>query len=89
VLRLCQMRHTVLQMKTISVKLPESLAAWVARRSKELGRTQSELVREALEQRKAAAGGRSCAALLEDLGGFFEGPPDLSTNPKYLNDFGR
>ena len=42
-------------MKTITVKLPEALATWLARYSRKLGRPQSDVVREAL-QRLAASG---------------------------------
>ena len=77
-------------MKTLSVKLPMPLASWLSKRSKELGRTQSDLVRQALEdQKKGNTRAKSCAELMSDLGGSFEGPPDLSTNPKYMRDFGK
>jgi hypothetical protein len=78
-------------MKTLSVKLPSPLAGWLSRRAKELGRTQSDLVRQALEQQREEnfpKEHRSCAELMDDLGGTFEGPPDLSVNPKYLEGFG-
>lgn len=76
-------------MKTISLKLPKALANWLARRAKELGRSQSDLVRQALEQTMHNGTSKSCAELLADLDGFFEGPPDLSTNPKYMEKFGK
>lgn len=78
-------------MKTLSVKLPKPLANWLSERSTHLGRTQSDLVREALEQQKngSKTGVKSCAELMAELEGFFEGPPDLSTNPKYMKDFGK
>lgn len=84
------MGHTISNMKTLSVKLPPPLARWLLKRSRELGRTQSDLVRQALEeQRQGKAQAKSCADLMADFEGFFEGPPDLSTNPKYLEDFGK
>lgn len=77
-------------MKTLSVKLPKPLASWLSKCSAELGRTQSDLVREALEQKKEGKSGtKSCAELMAELEGFFEGPPDLSINPKYMDDFGK
>ena len=77
-------------MRTVSVKLPEALAQWLLRRSKALRRTQSQLVREILEREQNGNGGsKSCGALLRDLGGFFDGPRDLSTNRKYLEDLGQ
>jgi len=75
-------------MKTITVKLPESLAAWLSRRARELGRPQSELVRDALVQAREGKGAASCHDLLADLCGSVDGPKDLSTNPKHLVGFG-
>lgn len=81
------------EVKTLSVKLPLPLARWLSRQAKELRRTQSDLVRQALEAQRHGMNGakknKSCAELLADFGGFFEGPPDLSTNPKYLKDYGK
>ncbi len=79
-------------MKTLSVKLPAPLAGWLSRRAKELGRTQSDLVRQALEQQQQEnfpGENRSCGELMDDLGGRFEGPPDLSVNPRYMESFGK
>ena len=77
-------------MKTVSVKLPIPLASWLSHRSKELRRTQSDLVRQALEEQKRGdQRTQSCAALMAGLEGFFEGPSYLSTNPKHLKDFGK
>ncbi len=77
-------------MKTLSVKLPTPLAGWLSKRSQELGRTQSDLVRQALEEQMMGnKRAKSCAELMANLGGAFEGPPDLSTSPKYMKDFGK
>ncbi len=77
-------------MKTLSVKLSEPLAHWIEQRSKKLNRTQSDVVREALERERAGHGGaQSCRDLLGDLDGFFDGPKDLSTNPKHMEGFGK
>lgn len=75
-------------MKTISVKLPEALAAWLSRRAAELGRPQSDLVREALQRSKEGSGGASCHDLFADVCGVIEGPRDLSTNPRHMRGFG-
>ena len=75
-------------MKTLTVKLPESLAAWLAQRAEALGRPQSELVRDALE-RSRNGDTPSCHDLMADFCGTVQGPKDLSTNPKYLADFGK
>ena len=81
--------NTIPLVKMLSVKLPKPLAGWLCRRAKELGRTQSDLVREALEQQRTGAGKPTCHDLMQDLCGTFDGPPDLSTNPKYMDGFGK
>ena len=75
-------------MKTVTVKLPEGLAAWLSRRARELGRSQSDLIREALQRVSAGASGASCHDVFADVCGVIDGPADLSTNPKHLAGFG-
>jgi Arc/MetJ-type ribon-helix-helix transcriptional regulator len=75
-------------MKTITVKLPDALAEWLSRRARELGRSQSELVRDSLARAAESAGGQSCHDLLQDVCGSVEGPKDLSTNSKHMHRFG-
>lgn len=92
ILPICQSGNTISTMKTISLKLPAPLANWLARRAAELGRSRSDLVRQALEEQrqgKNSTGEKSCAELMVEFGGFFRGPRDLSTNPKYMRDFGK
>jgi hypothetical protein len=76
-------------MKTFTVKLPEPLALWLARRAKQLGRPRSELIREALERARGGEASASCHDLMADVCGSVRGPKDLSTNPKHLDGFGR
>lgn len=75
-------------MKTITVKLPEPLAHWLSQRARELGRTQSDLVREALHHASEGGARGSCFDLFADVCGSAVGPKDLSTNPKHLDGFG-
>jgi len=75
-------------MKTLTVKLPDPLAAWLSRRARELGRPQSDLVREALQRASEGTSGASCHDVFGDVCGVIEGPKDLSTNPKHLTGFG-
>jgi len=92
ILPICQSGNTISTMKTISLKLPVPLANWLAKRAAELGRSRSDLVRQALEEQrqgKNSTGEKSCAELMVEFGGFFRGPRDLSTNPKYMRDFGK
>ena len=76
------------EMKSISVRLPEALAAWLSRRATELGCPQSELVRQALQRSKEGTGGASCHDLFADVCGVIDGPTDLSANPRHLHGFG-
>ena len=76
--------------KTLSVRLPEPLAGWLDRQAEALGCSQSDLVRQALEQHRQQNGQvNNCRARLAELGGFFEGRRDLSTNPKHMDGFGK
>jgi hypothetical protein len=75
-------------MKTLTVKLPDRIAAWLSRRSRELGRPQSDLVRDALQRASEGDVGKSCHDAFRDVCGMIEGPKDLSTNPKHLKGFG-
>jgi hypothetical protein len=75
-------------MKTVTVKLPEPLAAWLARRARELGRPQSDIVREALQRASGGNSGASCHDVFADVCGIVDGPKDLSTNPKHLAGLG-
>lgn len=81
-------------MKTISLKLSEDLSTWLEERAEKLGRTKSDLVRESLERdRQGENSSRrlkpSCHDLMKDVCGSFNGPPDLSTHPKYMENYGR
>lgn len=75
--------------KTITVKLPEALASWLSRRARQLGRSQSELVREAIERARNGADGQTCHDLVADDCGVIDGPQDLSTNAKHFRRFGK
>jgi hypothetical protein len=51
---------------------------------------KSAVIRDSLEQtlRKGRKAKKrpSCLDLMQDLVGHFDGPPDASTNPRYLQD---
>jgi len=76
-------------METISFKVPAELRARLEREAKRRQVRQSTIIRESLERTLARADRakreRTCADLAGDLIGSFAGPPDLSTNPKYLH----
>ena len=89
VLQLCQFGITFYFMKTISVKLPAPLATWLAQQARELRRSKSALVRQALEQQRSKARKGTCLELMEDLCGSVHGPRDLSSNPRHMEGFGQ
>jgi Arc/MetJ-type ribon-helix-helix transcriptional regulator len=78
--------------RTITLKIPEPLAARLRATVRKRGRTQSAVVREALEahlDQGAASGESSGLDLVRDLVGCITGPSDLSTNRKHLRGYGR
>ena len=78
-------------MKSISLKLTDSLDLQLEAAAQAQHTTKSDLVREALETYLSghpAGRASSCLALAEDLIGCVSGPEDLSTNKEYLHGFG-
>jgi ribbon-helix-helix CopG family protein len=79
-----------MSMRTISVKLPDSLALRLRRVVARRRATQSEVIREALEAHLAAPGPGTWAELVGDLAGSVRGGPrDLSSNKRHMKGFGR
>jgi hypothetical protein len=80
-------------MKTISFKVPDKLHVKLERAARRLARCKSDIVRGALEQflngDHAAGRADSALELAGDLVGCVEGPGDLSTKPKYMEEFGQ
>jgi Arc/MetJ-type ribon-helix-helix transcriptional regulator len=78
-------------MKTISLKLPDEIAARLKLRSRQPGKSKSELTREALvshlEKRKGKSKA-SCLDLVHDFVGMAEGPGDLASNTKQMRGYG-
>ncbi len=78
-------------MKTLSLKIPETLDGSLTALAERKGVTKSALIREVLTKlfRKHPAPVRGSAlALAKDLVGCVEGPEDLASNPAYLADLG-
>jgi hypothetical protein len=78
----------------LTLKLPVALAQELALAAERRGITKSELAREALARFIAEPEPRPYAPRALDLAGDLVGcvrhaPDDLSTNPKYLDDFGQ
>jgi hypothetical protein len=79
-------------MKTIAIKLPDDLLARIREAAAKRGETRSAVMRAALLEyfpRGKDQNGRSCLALAGDLAGSLEGPSDLSTNPAYMDGYGK
>jgi hypothetical protein len=77
-------------MKTISLKLDDALANWLEGQAKKLGRTKSEIAREALERSRNGQLGPSAHDIMKDVCGTIKSAPrDVSRNMrKYLKGFG-
>lgn len=78
-------------MRTVSLKLPEEIDARLEARAREIGRTKSEITREALRRFLGSepTPGVSCLDLVRDLVGRARGPGDLASNKKHLHQYGR
>jgi Arc/MetJ-type ribon-helix-helix transcriptional regulator len=78
-------------MKTIVVKLPESLHMRLVSSVRRRGISRSALVREAVAAHleDAATDPASLLGQAHDLAGCLSGPMDLSTNEKRLKGYGR
>ncbi len=79
------------EMKTITCKLPEKLDAELTVVARQEGIAKCEVVRGAIEDSIRHKGGKKSPrafGLVSDLAGSVDGPADLLTNPKYLEDFG-
>jgi len=86
------MRHTGNTVaRTITLKLPDALAARLTTAVRRRSRTQSEIVREALERHLDAEAplAGSCLDLARDLAGSVSGPADLSSSRRHLRGYGR
>jgi hypothetical protein len=81
-------------MNTLTIKIPPGLEQELLQLCEQTHLSKSELVRRALTafvtQRKSAEPFVSVLDLAGDVVGCFDGsPPDLSSNPVYMKDFGR
>ena len=79
-------------MKTIAIKLPDSLLTQLEKAAREGDENRSALVRQALEEFLSSKRKRkqtSCLDLARDLAGSIVGPPDLSTNQAHMDEYGQ
>ncbi len=77
-------------MKTLTLRIDEALDRWLTEEAGRLGRTKSELVRQALLRQRDGKKPLSLHDRLKDVCGSIKGAPrDLSANlEKYLKGFG-
>jgi hypothetical protein len=83
---------TIFSMSTVSVSLPDALAARLAGEARRRSTTPDALVQQSLEKTLPSEESAAATSFLSAAGssiGMFEGPVDLSTNPRYLDDFGK
>ena len=81
-----------MRMRTVTLKLPASLATRLNSIVRRRSTTRSAVVREALEAHlgSQSGGGDSCLELAGDLVGSLKGlPRDLSSSPRHLKGYGR
>ena len=79
-------------MKTLSVKIDESLLEKLNLTARKRGETRSDILREAIEsiiEGEGQIGKGSCLDLAKDLAGNMSGPKDLSFNKKRMEDYGQ
>jgi predicted transcriptional regulator len=79
-------------MATLTVKLPPNLAARLETLVRRRKLKKSALVREAIERLVSEDSRPTQGSFLElaaDLAGIYEGPKDLSSNPKHMRGYGK
>jgi hypothetical protein len=69
------------------IKLPEPFDSKLTAIAKKRRSTRAKVLREALDTFDRNTAAPKASELAADL--MFEGPADLSTNPKYMAGFGR
>jgi hypothetical protein len=76
-------------MPTISVKMTKALHARLQAEAARKRTTKSAIMREAYSQRQKASPAGSFLERAKHLIGAATGPGDLSTNPKYMEGYGK
>jgi predicted transcriptional regulator len=79
-------------MKTLSLKLPESLLEKLDSTARKRGESRSALLREAIEtviEGESHIRTGSCLDLAKDLAGCVNGPKDLSFNKRRMDSYGK
>jgi hypothetical protein len=77
--------------KRLSVRISPKLYNMLRKKARASGKTESEFVRAALEKAFGMKKPRTLYDVMKDIGfigSIPDGPPDLSTNKKYMEGFG-
>jgi metal-responsive CopG/Arc/MetJ family transcriptional regulator len=72
--------------RTLTIRLDEATARALDKAAERMNRSRGEILRQALAEHLEKA---SSLDALGDIVGCMSGPPDLSTNKKYLKRLGR
>jgi hypothetical protein len=76
-------------MKTISLKVSSRQLRLLDEATRVRGVTRSDVIRECIDTLDAKPRKQvTCLDLMRDLIGKHKGPPDLGTNPKYMEGYG-
>ncbi len=75
--------------ETLSIRLDNDLMRSLEAEARRSRTSKGEVVRDAIRQRLKKKGKPSAFDAMSDLCGIISGPPDLSTNKKYLLNFGK
>lgn len=75
-------------MRTMTLKLPPELSAWLEKRARELNRSKSEIAREALDAHRNRTQNQSVTGRAGDLVGKFASGRKDSSHKKHLKGFG-
>jgi hypothetical protein len=76
-------------MPTVTVKRSERQFARLARIARERRMPKAQVLRESLDRLDDTPAPGSMYEAIADLVGSVEGPGDLLSNPKYMEDFGK
>ncbi len=79
-------------MRTLSLKVPETLLKKLDSAAREKGESRSALLRQAIETLLAGENyvrKGSCLDLAQDLAGCIKGPKDLSSNKDLMEGYGQ
>jgi hypothetical protein len=74
-------------MQTLTLKVPPDISSWLDKRARELNRSKSEIVRQALAAQRSGANFESVTARAGDLVGKYAGSKN-SSDKRNLKGFG-